>query len=68
MNAGRRSGGAAALFLIKPPMDTFDIAAAYTAVAGPIHCRERILIIICTPQDVAKPLGALIKRAFFFFH
>src|SRR6478672_8286050 len=60
-------GCTAPLFLIKPSMDTLDVAASYATVAGSVHRHERILTIY-TPHAVAKPFGAIVECVFFFCH
>jgi hypothetical protein len=62
-----RSGGATTLFLVEPPMDSFNVAPAHATVARSVHCRKRIFIIR-TPHDVAEPFGAFTERALIFCH
>jgi hypothetical protein len=61
-----RLGGAVTFYLIKPPVNAFDVGAARAAI-GPVHRGERILTVR-TPDTVAKAFGPLAEGTFIVHH
>jgi hypothetical protein len=53
-------------YLVKPPVNLFDVAAAHAAV-GSVH-RDEGILAVRTPDVVAKAFGALVEGAFVVCH
>jgi hypothetical protein len=53
-------------YLVKPPVNAFDIAAAHAAI-GSVH-RDEGILTIHTPDVVAEAFGALVEGAFIVCH
>jgi hypothetical protein len=61
-----RSGSAATLYLVKPPVNAVDVVATHASVR-PVHGDERILPVR-TPDVVAKAFGPLAEGTFVVHH